>query len=110
MEEMWLYGVIGVMLIIPVKFLVPKMMGSDDARLRFAVGLVLFGIYTAILLLVCAHLNLWIPVSGEGERFWIYAAGILLTNLMAVFIALQYFLTRDKRRMTESDKMKLKDL
>ena len=110
MDKMFLYGVIAVLLIIPVKFLVPKMMESNDARLRFTIGLVLFGIYTAVVLLVCAYLNQCIPGFEETGRFRIYAAGILLTDLIAVFTALQYFLTRDKRRMTESDKMKLKDL
>ena len=113
-NSMWIMGVIAVLLVIPVKFLVPKMMESGNSGLRFGIGVVLFFVYTAILLLVFAFLNT-VPVEGgstvmDKAYFIRYTLGVLLVNLMALFTAILYFFTREKRKMTETEKMKLKDM
>ena len=110
MDQMVLYGVVAVFLIVPVKFLVPQMMDCDDARRKFAIGVFLFVIYTAILVLVCSYMILLAPIDTSRDYFVRCAVGVGLTNIAVLFSAFQYFFTRDKRKMTASEKMKLQDL
>ena len=110
MNQMYLYGVIAVLLIIPVKFLIPKMMDSDDPKLRFGIGVILFLVYTVVLLLVCGYMNVIAPAAARTDYFLRCAVGIILTNLAVLIAACQCFYIKDRRKMTESKKMKLKDL
>lgn len=110
----WLLGVIAVILIIPVKFLVPKMMDTANSNLRFGIGVVLFLIYTALMVLVLLFFNT-VRIEGTDavtDRIYFvkYTVGILLVNLAALFSACLYFFTREKRKLSEAEKMKLKDL
>ena len=110
MEQMWIYGLIAVTLVIPVKILVPKMMDSSEAKVCFGIGVILFLIYTVILLMVCSWLTGIAPLNGGRDVFVRFATGVIVTNLMVLFTAFQYYMIRDKRKMTESEKMKLRDL
>lgn len=113
-DYMWLSGVLAVILIIPVKFLVPKMMDTDNANLRFGIGVVLFLIYTALVLLVLSFFNMFRAEGTDAvtDRIYFvkYTIGILLVNLSALFTACLYFFTRVKRKLSEAEKMKLKDM
>lgn len=113
-DKIWLMGVIAVLLLIPVKALAPKMMDSGNPKLRFGIGLVLFLVYTAVLLLVLVFIN---AVNAEGidnslDRVYFirYAIGVSITNLAALFTACLYYFTREKRKMSDMEKMKLKDM
>lgn len=90
------------------RWIVPKILKAEKARTRFALGVVLLGIYTIALLVM-----IWHMVFGAAsiEDCMIRSCvAVVMVNLMVLFVASLYFFTRDKRNVTEMDRMKLKDL
>ena len=103
-----------VVLLLTARLLIPKMMESESAAVRFGIGVSLFGIYTVVSLLVFRYLC---SFDGReiaqltGREVWNRVlCGFLLTNFSAVFAACLFFFTREKRKLSQKDKMKLKDL
>lgn len=112
MIQMWASGVIAVVLIGAVKILVPKMVEAESAGKRFGLGVMLFAIYTAVTLLMFYH---FCTFEGNGfgsgrDVFVRVIAAFLIVNLIALIAACLYFFSREKRRLSQAEKMKLKDL
>lgn len=113
LNESWAaIGVTLVLLIAVVKYLVPKMMDAENVGKRFGIGVTLFLIYTAVTLLVFYYFCTFEGTGfGSGEAVFVrIVVAFLIVNLMTLFGACLYFFTREKRRLTQAEKMKLKDL
>ena len=112
MIQMWASGVIAVVLIGAVKILVPKMVEAESAGKRFGLGVMLFAIYTAVTLLMFYH---FCTFDGNGfgsgsEVFTRVVLAFVIMNFITLFSACLYFFTREKRKLTQEEKMRLKDL
>lgn len=106
--------VIMLVLALAARFLTPKMMGAESAGRRFGIGLCLFGIYTVVSVLMFRYLCTF---DGRGiaqlqatEVWNRVVCAFLLVNCSVAIAAGIFFFTREKRSMTQEEKMKLKDL
>ena len=111
-DQIAFIGVAAVLLMVAVKFLVPKMMETDSGGKRFGIGVVLFLIYTAVTLLV---FYFFCTFDGNGfgsgsEVFTRVVLAFVIMNFITLFSACLYFFTREKRKLTQEEKMRLKDL
>jgi len=90
------------------RLLVPVMMKPGKAWIRFSIGVGLFVLYTAGLILMIRYMT-FDAVSIEDCMIRVSAA-VLVTNVMVLFAAAIYYFSREKRAMTQEEKMRLKDL
>jgi len=99
-------------LMLTVRLLVPKLLKTESAGKGFAIGVGLFGIYTVLTVILFYYFcNFDGKGFGTGEEAFVRCVVVfLIVNLIAFFIACMYFFTRDKRKMNQTEKMKLKDL
>ena len=101
-------------LLLAVRLLTPKMMESNSAGVRFGIGLGLFAIYTAVCILMFRYLCTFDKkaiAQLSGNEVWTRViCAFLLVNAAAVFAACIFFFTREKRKLSQEEKMKLKDL
>ena len=101
-------------LLLAARLLTPKMMESESAGVRFGIGVGLFGIYSVVCLLMFRYLCTF--DGGEiaqmaGSEVWKRViVAFILVNVAAVFAACIYFFTRERRTLSQEEKMKLKDL
>ena len=105
-------GVIFALLALAVRILIPKMLDSESRGKRFGIGVVVFLIYTVVTLLMFFY---FCTFEGNGfcdgkEVFVRVSVAFLVVNLMVLFGACLYFFTWEKRKLSQIDKMKLKDL
>lgn len=108
-ENETLYSALAVMfLAILARVIVPKMLGTPRAGVRFALGTVIFGLYTAAMLIVFRAFGA--NAATAEECYSGLMAAFLITNAVVLFFAFLYFLIRDKRKLSEMEKMKLADL
>lgn len=96
------------------RFLTPKMMYAESAGRKFGIGMCLFGIYTVISLLMFRYLCTFDGRAiGEltGCEVWNRViCAFLLVNFAVGFAACVFYLTRDKRMLSQKEKIQLKDL
>lgn len=85
---------------------------TSSAIKKFWLGVGLFASYTFVLLffLYFIHFEIFVDVESVEMFFQHTLVGILLMNLVVLIIGIVYFLLRSKRKMSDIDKMKLKDL
>lgn len=90
------------------------MVDAPTANKRFGVGVILFGIYTAVTILVCYYFCTFDAYGSSaltGEDIFVrVVTAILAVNFIAVFTACLYHISREKRKLSQSEKVKLKDL
>ena len=98
------------------RFLIPQMMYAEKTGVRFGIGCALLGMYTvscvAMFRYVCMQMNNGADISVlTGSQVW---AGVicafLLMNVCVLFTACIFFFTRERRKLSQSEKIKLKDL
>lgn len=106
-------------LALTARFMVPKMMYTESAKVRFAVGCALFVMYNVVCLAMCRYLCCYSYMGGRGvaisdlsgpEVWNRVVVAFLLTNAAVLFAACIFYFTRDKRTLSQKEKMKLKDL
>lgn len=101
-------------LLLAARFMVPKMMESESAGVRFGIGIGLFGIYTAISLLMFRYLCTFDGrniAQLTGSEVWTrVVCAFALVNWAVCMAACIFFFTREKRKLTQEEKMRLKDL
>lgn len=101
-------------LLLVSRFLIPKMADSESAGVKFGIGVGLFCIYTMVCLLMFRYLCAFDGrqiVQLTGSEVWNrVACAFLLVNFSVVFASCIYYFTRDKRKLSQEEKMKLKDL
>lgn len=98
------------------RFLIPQMMHSEKAGVRFGIGCGLFGMYTvaciAAFRYVCTEMNNGAEIADlSGSTVWgSILCAFLLINITVLFTACVFFFAREKRKLSQEEKMKLKDL
>lgn len=106
-------------LTLAARFIVPKMMYSKSAGVRFGIGCLLFGMYTAVSIAMMRYLCCYSYNGGRGvamadltgSEVWNrVVVAFVVTNVAVVFAACVFFFTRDRRTMSQKEKMKLKDM
>lgn len=111
-ESYAIIGVTALILAVLVRILVPKLQAAENVKTGFGIGIVLFGLYTAVALLMFYH---FCSFEGNGfvtgeEVFTRIAVAFLVVNIITVFAACLFFFTQEKRKLTPTEKMKLKDM
>ena len=99
-----------VLLVLAAKIMAGKLLSSDDPRVKFGLGLGLFAIYNCIMLMGVVWLCTFDGGAIPDELASRALTGWLVVNLAAVFGACLFYFTREKRKLSQTDKMKLKDL
>jgi len=101
-----------VALLLTARILIPKMLSAEKSGWKFGLAIMLFAIYTAVMLIMFYFFcNFDRQITSAGYEVFIRVIiAFLIVNLMIVFAACQYYFTREKRRLTQEEKMKLKDL
>ena len=109
-EMIYVCALIG--LLLTASILIPKMLSAEIAGCRFGLGVVLFGGYTALTLLMFSFFGMFdgAAIRTGEEVFTRIVVAFLLMNIMTLFAACLYFVSREKRKLTQAEKMKLKDL
>ena len=98
------------------RFLIPQMMYAEKSGLRFGIGCGLFGMYTvacvAMFRYVCIHMNNRTDIVNlSGSEVWTgVICAFILVNVSVLFTACIFFFTREKRKLSQKEKIKLKDL
>lgn len=102
------------LLLLAARFLTPKMMETESAGVRFGIGLGLLGIYTVVSVLMFRYLCTFdgraIAQLQATEVWNRVICAFLLVNFAVAFAAGIFFFTREKRKLTQDEKMKLKDM
>lgn len=101
-------------LLLAARFLIPKMLNSDSVGMKYGIGVSLFAIYTAVSLLMfryfCSFDGKGIAQLTGSEVWSRVVCSFLLVNLAMVMVSVIYYFARDKRKLSQEEKMKLKDL
>ena len=101
-------------LLLAARLMVPKMLEAESAGVRFGMGLGIFGIYTAVSLLMFRYLCIFDgkPIAQlTGAEVWSrVVCAFLLVNIAVCMTACIFFFAREKRKLSQEEKMKLKDL
>ena len=96
------------------RFAADKMMETASVKLKFFLGLVLMVIYTVFMMsfVYCTYESLLHNANLGLEDFYQkILVGIALINFAVILIAIYYFLLwRKKHKISDIEKMKLKDL
>ena len=96
------------LLALVIRLLVPRTMSEEKPWLRFVFGVVVFVAYTLITLLTIWWVTFDVP---SVEECLIRACvSVVLVNVMMLFAAAIFFFTKEKRTLSQEEKMKLKDL
>ena len=95
---------------IAVRIIVPKMLETANAHVKFGLCLGLFLIYNAVMLMVVYWFCTFYGSTLPGELVKCALTGWLVVNISALFCACLFFFTRERRKLTQMDRMKLKDL
>lgn len=97
-----------VLLALLIRLLVPRIMKAEKAAKGFWLGMVVFAAYTLILLLMIWFLCY--DASAIADCLVRACVAVMLVNVMMLFAAVLFYVSRDKRSMTQEDRMRLKDL
>ena len=87
-------------------------MDTTNVKKKFMAAIGLFLIYTYVLIafLHYLHFEVFRSVEYTEAYFKNDIAGILIMNFAVLFISVCCFFMRNKRKINEMDKMKLKDM
>lgn len=103
-----------IVLALAARFLTPKMMYAESAAVKFGLGVGLFALYTAGCLSMFHYLctvNGTAMANLSGVEVWNRViCAFLLMNLCVLIAGTLFYFTREKRTLTQKEKMKLKDL
>jgi hypothetical protein len=101
-------------LLLVARFLIPKMLDARSAGAKYGTGLGIFGIYTVVSLIMfryfCSFDGKEIAQLTGSEVWNRVICSFLLVNLAMVMVSAIYYLARDKRKLSQEEKIKLKDL
>lgn len=114
-ENIWIVTVsLAAVLVIAARVLIEKMLTEAKANARFGMGIALFVIYTGIMLLVfnyfCVNWNGGGTVETVEGCFVRLCVAFVLINVVVLAVGILYYMAREKRKLSEMDRMKLEDL
>ena len=96
-------------LVLMARVLIPKMQDAESAGMKFGIGVILFLIYNVGCVFMFHYVYTITP--GDGQQVLtnvLVAFGI--SNMIVLITACLYFVSREKRKLSQAEKMKLKDL
>lgn len=91
------------------RVLIPKMQDAESAGVKFGIGVILFLIYNV----VCVFLFHYVCSISPGDPEQVLTNVLVafgISNLIVLITACIYFISREKRKLSQNEKMKLKDL
>lgn len=106
-NQLLVFGPVAVLTLL-IRFLLPRAIKAEKDGVRFALGVGVFLSYTLLLMVVIFHLC-YFAVSVEDCLIRACVA-VAVVNLIMLFLAALLFFTRDKRPMTQEERIKLKDM
>ena len=96
------------LLALVIRFTVPRLLKAEKDWSRFALGVTVFIAYTLMVLLTIWHITF--GAVDIKDCFVRSCVGVVVLNLMVLFAATIFFFTKEKRTLSQEEKMKLKDL
>lgn len=114
-ENLWIITFfLMLVLVIAARVLMEKLLDASKTGACFGIGLALFGIYSAVMLLVfnyfCADWQNVGTVVTAQDCFVRLCVAFVLVNMIVLAVGCMYYFAREKRKISEIDKMKLTDL
>lgn len=97
-----------IIIVFSARFAVDKLIDTTSARVRFSMTLILMVLYT-LFIEGFIYLTYEQPMI-KGNFYQSVFVGIALINFAVLLVAIFYYFMRKKRKLTDVDKMKLKDL
>ena len=103
----WIY--IGMVIIaFAARFAVDKLVDATSSKIRFSMTMILLILYTAFME-GFVYLVYEQPIVNNNF-YQSIVVGIALINFAVLLVAVCYYFMRKKRKLSDVDKMKLKDL
>ena len=103
----WIY-IAMVIIVFAARFALDKLIDTTSSKVRFSMTLILLVLYTVF---VEGFVCLMYEQPIVNDNFYqSIVVGIALINFAALLVAICYYFMRRKRKLSDVDKMKLKDL
>ena len=103
----WIY-IAMVIIVFAARFALDKLIDTTSSKVRFSMILILLVLYTVF---VEGFVYLMYEQPIVNDNFYqSIVVGIALINFAVLLVAICYYFMRRKRKMSDVDKMKLKDL
>ena len=103
----WIY-IAMVIIVFAARFAVDKLIDTTSSKVRFLMTLLLMVIYT-LFMEGFVYLMYEQPIIND-DFYQSIVVGIALINFAVLLVAICYYFMRRKRKLSDVDKMKLKDL
>ena len=101
-------------LLLVSRILIPKLLSAESAGRKYGIGVCLFGIYTMVSVMMFRYMCTFDGseiAQLAGREVWNRVlCAFLMLNVAVVFVSGIVYLSRDKRKLSQQEKMKLKDL
>ena len=103
----WIY-IAMVIIVFAARFAVDKLIDTTSPKVRFSMTLILLVLYT-VFMEGFVYLMYEQPIVNDNF-YQSIVVGIALINFAVLLVAICYYFMRRKRKLSDVDKMKLKDL
>ena len=103
----WIY-IAMVIIVFAARFAVDKLVDATSSKVRFAMTMTLIVLYT-LFMEGFAYLMYEQPMIKDNF-YQSMIVGIALINFVVLLVAIFYYFMRKRRKLSDVDKMKLKDL
>ena len=103
----WIY-ISMVIIVFVARFAVDKLIDTTSSKVRFAMTMILIVLYT-LFMEGFTYLTYEQPMIKDNF-YQSMIVGITLINFVVLLVAIFYYFMRKRRKLSEVDKMKLKDL
>lgn len=103
----WIY-IAMVIIVFAARFALDKLIDTTSSKIRFSMTMILLILYTAFME-GFVYLVYEQPIVNNNF-YQSIVVGIALINFAVLLVAVCYYLMRKKRKLSDADKMKLKDL
>ena len=103
----WIY-ISMIIIVFAARFAVDKLIDTTSSKVRFLMTLFLMVIYT-LFMEGFVYLMYEQPIIKDGF-YQSMIVGIALINFTLLLVAIFYYFMRKRRKLSDVDKMKLKDL
>ena len=103
----WIY-IAMVIIVFAARFALDKLIDTTSSKVRFSMILILLVLYT-VFVEGFVYLMYGQPIVNDNF-YQSIVVGIALINFAVLLVAICYYFMRRKRKLSDVDKMKLKDL
>ena len=103
----WIY-ISMIVIVFAARFAADKLLNTASAKVKLAMIIVLIVLYT-VFIEGFAHLMLEHPIIN-GNFYQSITGGMALINFAILIVVVFYYFIRKKRKLSDVDKMRLKDL